>query len=930
MRTAAVMRGLWLGLVVSLCGTPLLSPSAALAQGGAAGSIVGYVYDQAGQPLAGVKISARSPTQIGGAKVSYTDAEGFFRLPQLFPGKFELVSSAPKMKTYVGKDLQVGVGSAVELNIVMELETGNIEEVKVVEKAPLVSTTTSNVKEVYDLEYLEALPMVSRDQVHTQMINEVAGANNGRMRGGSVNQTLFTQDGFELNQINGDYPPLKSSAAYEVNTAGYGADAPSSPGGMFNLVTKSGSNRTEFDFNATAEADQLRFFHDNRDAPGTGIGPLGQGASSYYILAPTVGGPIIRDKLWYFFSDETHIIGRTRTADPEGLLGDRLPYSKFFHKGTLKITWQMTSRNKLSSVTNLGFPITEGNMRPELGVNQEAQRFRLGRRLFSGLIWESLLRDNLVLRAQAGFRSIFSHVYPGTCQDRPDDCDHIPSVTNLFPRQFWTGNDNQHTRDDLFSIQTLTALDWYPQRKLLGEHSLSFKHRYYTETNTQYRSVPGDQVTELNGNEPSAQTTFFANDPRYEDARYGWFITEASHFRSITTLSDSWKPARGLTLIPSLSHAWAAGGNSRGDTVDNTTWIPGLAGAWDATQDGRTVVRASLSSYVDVDLLEAARHTVGTQPQRRCRWNAAEQAYTQECTFSGGLTTNTFGSPCGPTGIRPDGTSCRQPLTLPRTWEAVFGGERELVQGLAVSMDLIYRKFENQFDRRETNRIWNRGGTELDRVGSFRNGRAQTISDLSTPDQSWRRYQGVTVGLNKREGRFKTHAEYTLSRLTGTHQEVDNLYGDIAARDVFLEGYLPEDHRHEIKGTLAYQATPWLAFGARYRYLSGQPYSRLFFNPVTNTWDLYKAPLGINPGTNLNDPADDRDLRLPDVQDLNVQVRLNLAPLIGHKVDFYVDVLNALALRTATSYGQQDLRDFGVENGWLPPFRIRLGVNYRY
>src|SRR5439155_14438063 len=118
--------------------------------------------------------------------------------------------------------------------------------------------------------------------------------------------------------------------------------------------------------------------------------------------------------------------------------------------------------------------------------------------------------------------------------------------------------------------------------------------------------------------------------------------------------------------------------------------------------------------------------------------------------------------------------------------------------------------------------------------------------------------------------------------------------------------------------------------GGRYKYLSGQPYSRLFFNPVTNTWDLYRAPVGLNPGSNVNDPTDDRALRTPDLQDLNLQVRVNLFPLTHQKIDVYVDVLNVLALRTATSFGQQDQRDFAVENGWLAPFRIRLGVNYRY
>ncbi len=53
-------------------------------------------------------------------------------------------------------------------------------------------------------------------------------------------------------------------------------------------------------------------------------------------------------------------------------------------------------------------------------------------------------------------------------------------------------------------------------------------------------------------------------------------------------------------------------------------------------------------------------------------------------------------------------------------------------------------------------------------------------------------------------------------------------------------------------------------------------------------------------------------------------------PLIGQQLDFYVDVLNVLALRTTTSIGQEDGRDFGVIRDRMDPFRIRLGLNYKY
>ena len=57
---------------------------------------------------------------------------------------------------------------------------------------------------------------------------------------------------------------------------------------------------------------------------------------------------------------------------------------------------------------------------------------------------------------------------------------------------------------------------------------------------------------------------------------------------------------------------------------------------------------------------------------------------------------------------------------------------------------------------------------------------------------------------------------------------------------------------------------------------------------------------------------------------------MNLLPFIGHRLDLYVDVLNVLGLRTATAVGQNDGQDFGIERTWVDPFRIRLGLNYRY
>jgi hypothetical protein len=901
-------------LLASFC----VSSGIAHGQGGTYGTIIGYVYDQTGNPVKGVKIAASSDTQIGGAKVAYSGEDGAFRLRQLFPGTFEIRASAPKLKTVIQKEIKVGITAPAEVTLVMEVETAGIEEVKVVEKAPLVSTTTANIKQSFDLDFVENLPHNSRDNIHNQMINNVGGAVSGRVRGGAGNQTVFTQDGFEMR---GQFPVLKSSAAYEIQSGGYGADNATASGGLVNLVTKSGSNKFEFEFNGTADMDQLRFFTDQRDA---------RADRFFYVINPVLSGPIIKDRLWFHVATESHIIQEGRDPDAEGIFAEPIPYRKFIQKGTLKLTWQISSRNKLTSLTNFDFPY-EMNMRGGLGIPQESQQFRQGQRYMQGLVFESLLSDSLILRSQVGYIQIPQTWYPWLCRENPVTCDHIPANVNTAPRrQEWGNNPDGHRRDDLYSFQFNNQLEWFIDSKLFGEHNISIKDRFYTESDIRRTSKTGDVIFEwTNGLDRSARVDYYSNDPRYEDARRGWWIGGATVYRNLATLADQWRPNRHLTLTPSLSYVFATGSNTRGDKlVDASTFAPGLAGAWDATKDGRTVVRGSVSNYVDIDVAEVARHTLGSQASRRCLWNADTGAYDRNCVFSGGLTKNTFGSPCGQNGLNPDGTSCQRPLSIPRTWEYALGAEREVVQGVALGLDMVYRQYSNQYEVSETNRIWDPAGTTV--VG-YRNGRNETVNDLSTPDSAKRRYVGVTGTVTKREGRVKSHLAYTWSKLDGNvFNGMNNQWGDIPGRNVYLSGALPDDHRHEIKASLQWVATNFLSVGSLYTYTSGFPYNRLYRNDETTSFENYRARVGHSAGTNVNDPGDDRPLRLPDRHDLGVQVRLNMLPLIGHRLDFYADVLNILALRTPTQYGTNDGVDLGVERAWAAPFRVRLGVNYRY
>jgi hypothetical protein len=158
---------------------------------GDSGGITGYIFDQAGNPLPGVKVTATSPTEMGGGKKAYTNSEGMFRFPVLTPGEFKVKAEAPRLQTVVQNNIKVGITSPAEVNLIMEVASTKVEEVKVVAKAPLVNTTKPNVKEVFDVDFVDQMPHDNRDVIFQQITNDVAGAiKGGRVRGGGAKQTI--------------------------------------------------------------------------------------------------------------------------------------------------------------------------------------------------------------------------------------------------------------------------------------------------------------------------------------------------------------------------------------------------------------------------------------------------------------------------------------------------------------------------------------------------------------------------------------------------------------------------------------------------------------------------------------------------------------------------------------------------------------------
>ncbi|HEY0711378.1 MAG TPA: hypothetical protein VGF45_01795, partial [Polyangia bacterium] len=519
-----------------------------------------------------------------------------------------------------------------------------------------------------------------------------------------------------------------------------------------------------------------------------------------------------------------------------GIAAQTPDYQYFSVRGSNKLTWQISPRNKLASFTNFNIRSNWNIDRGYSTVTEaEAQRRQDDRDFFTGLILESLLSDSLFLKSQIGVQRFMQNAGPQLCKTDPDICDHVAPVQQTFPRTINSANAQNRTQTITKKMQFINTLEYFANSRVLGEHNFKLKNDFETQSGSVASSVPGNVITRYNGATPDRQVEYYSNDPRLEPARYGWFIRRVDNWKNVLSLTDSMRATRYLTLNPGVALVRAKATNVLGDTpFDVTAVTPHFAVAWDATHDGMTVLRASFNQYVDVDAAAVARFTTGDRVSRTCRWDEATRTYSRECTYAGGLSGRTIGLPCGPTGYDEQGRDCRTSLTVPRTTEYSLGLEREIFRGVGLGVDSVYRRYANQYEVLETNRIWNTSGTALQPTGAFRNGQNQTVQDIETPDGAQRTYWGTTVSAQKREGKFKISAGYTLSFLKGTVLDgMTNAYGDIGPRDVLLDGYLSDDSRHNLRMTMTYQWAKWLTTGMLYDYRSGRPYQRRYRNDVT-------------------------------------------------------------------------------------------------
>ena len=348
-------------------------PSTALAQG----SIAGVVRDASGATLPGVTVEASSPVLIEKVRTATTDNSGLYRIEDLRPGTYVVTFTLSGFSTVRREDIVLTGSFAATVSA--DLKVGALTEtITVTGETPVVDVTNAKQQSILDNETIAAIPtarlyhsLVALVPGVTLSGNQDVGGLAGpltvtfAMRGGPGNEGRLTVDGLSLGaSLNGtgvSYTVADVGNAQEVvfSTSG-GLGESENAGPAMNLVPRQGGNRFSGTFFANGANDAFQSDNFDDEIRAAGLRAPNKLAKIWDVSA-AVGGPILRDRLWFFsatrYQGNHRVVGgmfRNRNAgdvnawtyvpdDSHQAVSD-----SDWKNVSARLTWQATARNKFN------------------------------------------------------------------------------------------------------------------------------------------------------------------------------------------------------------------------------------------------------------------------------------------------------------------------------------------------------------------------------------------------------------------------------------------------------------------------------------------------------------------------------------------------------------------------------------------------------
>ncbi|MEE4271152.1 MAG: carboxypeptidase regulatory-like domain-containing protein, partial [Thermoanaerobaculales bacterium] len=395
-------------------------------------------------PLPGVTVTIASPSLIGGARTGVTDERGEALFLTLGPGSYEVSAALRGFATQERTEVRVRLGSLTALNLAMP-EATFAGEIEVFAETPVIDPQQIGIEQVFDADYIEKTAIGTWQRFATSPGEQSPGAVDQQFFGSIDSENAWFLDGIEVTQPS--WGGLTNGAAnfgidaydeIEVKTGGYEAEYGRALGGVTSIVMKSGGN----EFSGSLD---VRYQPDAFQESGVHFDPDLQESMNLAIEA-TLGGPIIRDRLWFFLS---YYYGESEST-PEGAPTTRRGKVK---APKAKLTWQISEAWR-GVATYFGSEFSYENFLSSRSIMPEATPYMRREPDHLALETTGMLSDKAMWTIRGGLdRQPFD---TGPMRGELEPIAHLNFATGVLSNNFFYQGWN-----DIDRVQAATDLTWF-------------------------------------------------------------------------------------------------------------------------------------------------------------------------------------------------------------------------------------------------------------------------------------------------------------------------------------------------------------------------------------------------------------------------------------------------------------------------------------
>ncbi|MGZ8846183.1 MAG: TonB-dependent receptor, partial [Pyrinomonadaceae bacterium] len=342
--------------------TLALFATSVMAQTSTTGAVEGTVTDPNGAAVKGATVTVSGANLIS-TQTATTGDNGHFQIPALPPGMYKVAVEASGFAKFEQTDVTVNLGrtSSVDAQLNLATATASVTVTGAAAVDTAQNTTGSNVSSEQFSNFPTQRTVQGLYTIAPTVTRSGLRDATGRDRDPSVAGSSGPENNYILDGVNTTDPAFGGSGAnlpfefvqeVEIKTGAYGAEYGKSTGGIFNVITKSGTN--EFHGDLFGYGTTKGLVRETKNFPFTGAAANG---FSEVDLGGDIGGPIVKDKLWFFgaFNPQRRknfYLTQTFHAPAENQV--TIP----FYAG--KLTWALNNSNTVTASTFGDFTKIEG------------------------------------------------------------------------------------------------------------------------------------------------------------------------------------------------------------------------------------------------------------------------------------------------------------------------------------------------------------------------------------------------------------------------------------------------------------------------------------------------------------------------------------------------------------------------------------------